>query len=667
MPLSFDIGAQSNAPVPPAQPAQGVSVASRPTGTTASDQGVADQVGAVVTGGTFDGLALSYNGTTRAVSGTNTDKGSVAVAAHEAASDPHPQYTTDAEVAAEIAAHEAASDPHPQYVRQSSGEVSESLDFTGLVSFRGSLTTYKVGPVHFMSPGFVDTDKTALRLTPDDKSTAPAGQTTELVITSRKPSGAGDHDWVLGLARDPGYTSGRLLIEEPVLRQADAQERFTMAPGAVFSLSRLDPWDAASAATFGYAGPLPMPGLSGQLHYSDSHLNFYSPDSGEWRRVPHFPKPVSLSPGDVPTWDGTEWVVAPGGGGGGGTSDHGALLGLADDDHPQYHNDSRGDARYLRLTGGTLTGNLLAPATIVGPSAAAFSYPFVLTAPDSSAFGLMQRHSADSAGPGFVMLKTRGATASDFTTATPSGDDLGNFYFHGSDGVSNRLGATLTCRASSTWSPTNRHSGFKFAPVPSGGTFPITVLDVDGDYVDVRKELRLVGSPGSSGQVMRSNGAGTAPSWATPGDGWTYVVMGSDEVWTNVSSYTPCSTLGFLAGEAGTFLIEWRVMYRTNNLNSLPRFTLYRPTTTVDMSVRLTAILGTNSASTIWHSMTSSAAYTPAGTAPSLESMLLTGEGMVITAGAMSGSGIRFAGGPELAGSNVTITAGSLLRWRKIA
>jgi hypothetical protein len=26
--------------------------------------------------------------------------------------------------------------------------------------------------------------------------------------------------------------------------------------------------------------------------------------------------------------------------------DHGALTGLADDDHPQYHNDARGDARY---------------------------------------------------------------------------------------------------------------------------------------------------------------------------------------------------------------------------------------------------------------------------------------------------------------------------------
>lgn len=35
-----------------------------------------------------------------------------------------------------------------------------------------------------------------------------------------------------------------------------------------------------------------------------------------------------------------------GGGGGGGVTDHGALTGLGDDDHAQYHTDGRGDARY---------------------------------------------------------------------------------------------------------------------------------------------------------------------------------------------------------------------------------------------------------------------------------------------------------------------------------
>jgi len=35
-----------------------------------------------------------------------------------------------------------------------------------------------------------------------------------------------------------------------------------------------------------------------------------------------------------------------GGGEGGGVTDHGALTGLADDDHPQYLDATRGDARY---------------------------------------------------------------------------------------------------------------------------------------------------------------------------------------------------------------------------------------------------------------------------------------------------------------------------------
>lgn len=47
---------------------------------------------------------------------------------------------------------------------------------------------------------------------------------------------------------------------------------------------------------------------------------------------------------------GTELTItATGGGGGGGVTDHGALTGLADDDHPHYYNQARGDARYLQI------------------------------------------------------------------------------------------------------------------------------------------------------------------------------------------------------------------------------------------------------------------------------------------------------------------------------
>lgn len=60
-------------------------------------------------------------------------------------------------------------------------------------------------------------------------------------------------------------------------------------------------------------------------------------------------------------------------GGGGGTSDHGALTGLGDDDHTQYHNDARGDARYY--TKGQVDG-LVSGAT---PVAAGGTLPRALS------------------------------------------------------------------------------------------------------------------------------------------------------------------------------------------------------------------------------------------------------------------------------------------------
>lgn len=50
-----------------------------------------------------------------------------------------------------------------------------------------------------------------------------------------------------------------------------------------------------------------------------------------------------------------------GGGGGGGVTDHGGLTGLADDDHPQYHNDARGDARYATTAQGAKADTALQP------------------------------------------------------------------------------------------------------------------------------------------------------------------------------------------------------------------------------------------------------------------------------------------------------------------
>lgn len=47
-----------------------------------------------------------------------------------------------------------------------------------------------------------------------------------------------------------------------------------------------------------------------------------------------------------------------------GTTDHGALTGLSDDDHAQYHTDARGDARYGRLPR-VVTGSIASGAVTV--------------------------------------------------------------------------------------------------------------------------------------------------------------------------------------------------------------------------------------------------------------------------------------------------------------
>jgi hypothetical protein len=55
---------------------------------------------------------------------------------------------------------------------------------------------------------------------------------------------------------------------------------------------------------------------------------------------------INKLPNEVLTYDGSTWrnlPIPP------VITDHGALLGLDDDDHPQYHNDIRGDARYSLL------------------------------------------------------------------------------------------------------------------------------------------------------------------------------------------------------------------------------------------------------------------------------------------------------------------------------
>lgn len=65
-----------------------------------TDEQAQDASALMLTSATHDGVSVSYNDAGNSLSITNTDKGSVAVTSHEAAIDPHPQYTTTAEASA---------------------------------------------------------------------------------------------------------------------------------------------------------------------------------------------------------------------------------------------------------------------------------------------------------------------------------------------------------------------------------------------------------------------------------------------------------------------------------------------------------------------------------------------------------------------------------------
>ena len=63
-----------------------------------TDERAQDAIGTALSAGTGDGVSLEYDDAGNAINPTNTDKGSTAVADHEAALDPHAQYALDSDL-----------------------------------------------------------------------------------------------------------------------------------------------------------------------------------------------------------------------------------------------------------------------------------------------------------------------------------------------------------------------------------------------------------------------------------------------------------------------------------------------------------------------------------------------------------------------------------------
>lgn len=102
-----------------------------------------------------------------------------------------------------------------------------------------------------------------------------------------------------------------------------------------------------------------------------------------------------------------------------GTTDHGSQQGLGDDDHPQYYNQTRGDARYLKRGGDLASGPLTLLTQATGTLAdGAGDAPFELRAGANAGDAYMLFHSPamfaqkfgmDAAGDLYVGSYSRGA------------------------------------------------------------------------------------------------------------------------------------------------------------------------------------------------------------------------------------------------------------------
>jgi hypothetical protein len=101
--------------------------------------------------------------------------------------------------------------------------------------------------------------------------------------------------------------------------------------------------------------------------YLDATWMYYAPKEGWLTWIAD--ENVALA------YDGAAWVGFSGGGG--GVTAQGALTGLGNDDHLQYHTNARGDARYTPINPATLGVNATADATnkfAVGSAASLFNH-----------------------------------------------------------------------------------------------------------------------------------------------------------------------------------------------------------------------------------------------------------------------------------------------------
>lgn len=222
--------------------------------------------------------------------------------------------------------------------------------------------------------------------------------------------------------------------------------------------------------------------------------------------------------------------------GAGSASDHGALAGLADDDHPQYLTQARGDARYALIGGGGGTpGGSSTNIQYNNGGAFAGSADFtwdnstrtltvggttngIIKAPSNSASPTLGLQGGTSgAGAGGACNVSGGA-------ATSNGQAGGNALLQGGAGLTNGTGGNANVQGGTSPSGTagnvnliggNTTSGtYGYVACLTSGTERLRIL-ANGAW-----SVGTAGTAtGTSGHVLTSQGSGSPPIWAAPSGG----------------------------------------------------------------------------------------------------------------------------------------------------